>query len=106
MRNSIVTDYEDISAFSEQPAECHHHLLFGRGMRKLADEDGLWIPLTNREHNMSPFLIEQVHQNVAAEKLSKMLGQVCWEKHYIAETGCTEQEAMARFLKRYGRSYL
>lgn len=107
MSKSIVTDYEQISAFSGRQAECKHHLLFGNSFRKLADEDGLYIPLTNEEHNLSPLgTINQIHGNPAAEKLSKMLGQVAWEKHQIAETGCTEQEARRRFMSRYGKSFV
>lgn len=107
MGKSIVTDYEQISAFSGRQAECKHHLLFGHSFRRLADEDGLYIPLTNEEHNLSMTgSINQIHGNPAAEKLSKMLGQVAWEKHQIAETGCTEPEARRRFMSRYGRSFL
>lgn len=107
MAKSIVTEYEDISAFSQAPAECKHHLVFGRGLRKLADEDGLWMPLTNAEHNMNAHgQLYQVHSNPIAEKLSKMLGQAIWEKHKIAESGCNEDEARQLFRKRYGISYL
>lgn len=118
---SILTEYEDISAFSQAPSECTHHLIFGRGLRELADKDGLHIPLTNSEHNMSADgKLYQVHDNPPAEKLSKMLGQVAWEKNYLAEKlanvnkdGLDEQsvsewyaEARRAFLKRYQISYL
>ena len=107
MGKSIVTEYEDISAFSQSPAECHHHLIFGRGLRELADEDNLWIPLTNAEHNISSYgLLYQVHGNPTAEKLSKMAGQLAWEKHTIFTTGCNEHEARMFFRNRYGISYL
>lgn len=104
---SIVTEYEELSAFSAAPAECRHHLVFGSGLRELADQDGLWIPLRHSEHNMSSKgLIYQIHENIAAEKLSKMLGQVSWEKHTIYTTGCNEREARLFFRNRYGISYL
>ena len=112
---SIVTEYTDISAFSGAPAECRHHLCFGRGIRELAEQDGLWIPLTNAEHNMSPNGQRyQIHENPPAEALSRMLGQVAWEKEYIAnELSATEslkailyKEAREEFRKRYGISYL
>lgn len=35
---SIVTKYENFSAFSGSPKQCEHHLLFGRGIRQLAWE--------------------------------------------------------------------
>ena len=112
MTHSIITKFENISAFSQGPAECIHHCIFGRGLRELADEDGLWIPLMNCEHNMSSKgTIYQIHGNPAAEKLSKMVGQLAWEKHYIAEKYSlpfTDIEAEAReaFINRYGRSWL
>lgn len=104
---SILTDFMGISAFSGSPAECMHHLIFGISNRNLADTDGLILPLTNAEHNLSPYgTIYQIHDNPAAEKLSKMLGQMAWEKHHIAETRCSEEEARAHFIKRYGRSFV
>ena len=103
---SIVTEYENISAFSQAPAECKHHLIMG-SYRKLADEDGLWIPLTHAEHNMSPDgLLYQIHGNPTAEKLSKIAGQLAWEKHTMANVGCTEHEARLFFRHRYGISFL
>jgi hypothetical protein len=114
-KKSIITEYQDISAFSGQQAECSHHLLFGRGIRELADEDGVWIPLTNSEHNMSPYGLQyQIHENPVAEKLSKIAGQLAWEKEYIAKklaaTSSLKEvmykEAREEFRKRYGISYL
>lgn len=112
MSKSIITNYENISAFSGVPKECDHHCIFGRGLRELADADGLWIPLLNREHNLSPNgTIYQIHGNPAAEKLSKMLGQMAWEKQYIIDKyelpfeGIND-EAREAFIARYGKSYL
>ena len=105
---SIVTEYEEISAFSGTRADCMHHLIMGSGLRELADEDGLFIPLTHAEHNMSKFCI---HGHPAAEKLSKMLGQMAWEKQYIIDKyelpfeGIND-EAREAFIARYGKSYL
>lgn len=109
---SIVTEYTELSAFSASPKECDHHLIFGSGLRKLADEDGLILPLTNREHNTGT-ISERIHENQAAEKLSKMLGQAVWESQYLAEalekiTGENDYRDKARraFRDRYGISYL
>lgn len=107
MAKSIVTEYEDISAFSQAPAECRHHLVYGRGLRELADQDGLWIPLTHAEHNMNPNGQRwQVHENAPAEALSKIAGQLAWEKNAIYQTGCNPAEARTFFRNRYGISYL
>ena len=119
MKKSKVTDYEQYSAFSGAPAECIHHCIFGRGLRELADEDGLTIGLLNREHNASPNgTIHQIHDNPAAEKLSKMLGQAIWERNYLISQMTlpfeSEDEAYDRlsrecreaFRRRYQKSYL
>lgn len=93
---SIVTDYENICFFCGNPAECEHHLLFGSEMRDLAEQDGLKVPACNKCHNMGK-VTERIHDNVMAEKLSKMLGQA------IYESRIGERE---EFRTRYGKSYL
>jgi len=93
---SIVTDHETICFFCGRPAECEHHLIFGSGSRKLAEEDGLKVPSCHKCHNMGSGT-ESLHNNVMAEKLSKMLGQAVYE----ARIGSRES-----FRARYGRSYL
>ena len=108
MSKSAITKYEDISAFSGAPAECKHHCIFGSGKRDIADAYGLWIPLTNAEHNMSSKgLIYQIHENPAAEKLSKMVGQLAFEKeHYRNLCGITDDPARNEFRRVFGTSYL
>ncbi len=112
MKKSSVTKYNQYSAFSGRPAECQHHLIFSNGLHKLADEDGLIIGLTNDEHNMSPRgTINQVHDNPAAEKLSKIAGQLAWERNYLIKKyelpfDDLSEEAREAFRKRYGRSFL
>jgi len=111
MNKSRVTEYNQYSAFSGAPAECQHHLLYGRGIHKLADQDGLIIGLLNKEHNMSPCgTVNQIHDNPAAEKLSKMAGQLAWERNYLIEKyGDFEElskECREAFRKRYGISFL
>lgn len=93
---SIVTEYPDICFFCGKPAECEHHLIFGNGLRELADQDGLKVPSCNKHHNTGD-ISERIHDNPMAEKLSKMLGQAIWESKY----GTRE-----KFRKRYGKSYL
>ena len=55
--------------------------------------------------------IYQIHGNVAAEKLSKMLGQMAWEKNYIVNKyqlpfEDVNEEAREAFINRYGKSWL
>ena len=92
---SIVTEDEKTCFFCGRPAECEHHLIFGSGSRKLAEEDGLKVPSCNRCHNMGTST-ESIHNNIMAE-LSKMLGQAVYE----ARIGSRES-----FRARYGKSYL
>lgn len=92
----IVTGYERICFFCGRPAECEHHLLFGRGIRELAEQDGLKVPACSNCYNMGK-VTERIHDNPMAEKLSKILGQAVYE----AKIGNRED-----FRARYGKSYL
>lgn len=106
---SIVTKYTEICAFCGAPAQAMHHLVFGTSERKISDNDGLVLPVCNECHNMngSGKNTRMIHGNSAAETMSKMIGQLAWEKHKIAGSpGMTEDEAREAFQKRYGRSYL
>lgn len=115
---SVVTKYETFSAFSGIPTTTRHHLLFGRGIRPLAEDDGIWIPLTDSEHDMSSKGVKhQVHDNPAAEHLSKMAGQLAWERKYLADKLAEDNtghqsaddwmdEAREAFRSRYGESFL
>ena len=127
-KKSIVVDYDNFCAICGKPRDCDHHLVFGNGLRKLADEDGLFIPIDNGCHNMqyTAFRTGQIHDNSMAESLSKMLGECAWERYKIAEeladlrnrlneftkeNGRTTPEAIisksqTEFMARYGRSFL
>lgn len=99
-----------ICAICGRPAECKHHLIFGRAERKLCDEDNITIDLCNRCHNMASARLEQIHDNPMAEALSKMLGQALWEKEYILKHMSLPfidvDSPRDAFMRRYGRSYL
>jgi hypothetical protein len=118
---SILTKYENYSAFSGSPAECSHHLIFGRfgSWRNLSEKFGLKIPLLHKEHNFSSQgTIHQIHGNPAAEHLSKMLGQVAYEEYYLAEKLASDEnlghqsiedwmsEAREDFRSKFGESFL
>lgn len=116
---SIVTKFTDFSAFTGVPTTTRHHLLFGRGIRNLAEQDGVWIPLLDEEHNASSKGVKfQVHDNPAAEKLSKIAGQLAWERKYLADRLASDEnlghqssddwmdEAREAFRTRYGESWL
>lgn len=101
---SILTEYVHNCALCGRPTEAEHHLLFGKGIRNLAEVDGIKIPVCNNCHNMGAGR-NQIHDNPAAEKLSKMLGQVTWEKQKIIE-GHDPNIVREEFRKRYGKSFL
>lgn len=88
-----------------KPASERHHLIFGRGMRPLADEDGLTMDLCDSCH-------KSIHSSVAAAKLSKIVGQLIWQKMALTEAlecnGIEEAEEYTeeRFRTRYGRTWV
>lgn len=50
-------------------------------------------------------VLERIHENPMAEKLSKIVAQLAWEKDAVAH-GETEEEARNAFRIRYGESRL
>lgn len=101
---SIITEDMDYCFFCGHPAECKHHLIFGSSNRQKADEDGLIVPACNRCHNMGK-VIERVHDNPMAEKMSRIIGQMAWERARILE-GVPCDLAREKFRQRYKISYL
>lgn len=96
---SILTKYTENCIICGVPTKDIHHLVFGRGMRNLADEDGLTLP-------MCLFCHEELHRlsSVAAE-LSRICGQLAFEKS-LCEKGVSAEDAREQFRQRYGKSYL
>lgn len=90
--------------FCGRPSDADHHWIFGTGLRQTAEEDNIKDPICNYHHTLAPTVTERIHDNIMAEKLSKMLGQVLWEKKQVA-AGFTEEEAREAFRKRYGKCY-
>lgn len=103
---SVIVENEAWSAISGDRAECRHHLIFGNGKRELAEEDGIWIPLSDSEHTTGE-LVRRVHDNSMAEALSKIAGQLAWEAEYYRKASeCGQFSARRAFRLRYGKSYL
>lgn len=96
----------EICATCGKPKQCTHHLVFGNSQRELSTVDNLTIPMCNECHNMATKPIDRIHDNIMAEKLSKMLGQAIFERDYILLNKCDGEEARGAFMYRYGRSYL
>lgn len=102
---SILTKYTDNCMFCGKPTTIPHHFLFGKGIRGLAEEDGVKGPVCSNCHTLGWPVSSRIHDNPMAEKLSKMVGQLAWEKRKVA-SGMTEDDAREEFRKRYGVSYL
>lgn len=104
MKSTIVQEqYKGYCFFCGTPCGSEHHLLFGRGVRNLAEEDGLKVDACDKCHTIGKVL-EKVHDNPMAEKLSKMLGQAFFERNECAK-GATLDEAREKFRRRYGFSH-
>ena len=108
--NSLFIDNQEYCYFCGAKAHGTHHMIFGTGVRDIADVDGVFAPICDECHTIGKSLMgfskeSRIHDNVMAEKLSKMLGQCMWEKHQVAE-GITEEAARVLFRRRYGKSYL
>ena len=107
MSKSTIQDekYSGYCFFCGKPLDRknEHHCVFGNGLRKLADEDGLKVTTCDYCHTLGNVL-NRVHDNPMAEKLSKMFGQAIFERNECAK-GATLEDARTKFIKRYRRSY-
>ena len=106
--NSVLTEFTNICAVCGRPYAVTHHLIFGNSLRKLADEDGLILPLCDDCHTKGS-VFSRVHDNSMAESLSKIIGQVAYEKEWYRNHNYMpigEDFAREAFMQRYGRSYL
>jgi hypothetical protein len=74
-----------------------HHFLSGRGIRKLADEDGLFAYVCSRHHR-------EIHDHGKFEKELKHIAQETFVKEKRKE-GYPEDAAREMFKERYGRFY-
>ena len=99
----MITNYTEYCIICGTPKTDDHHCVFGRGRRDLADKDNLIMPLCRKHHDF-------IHKG-DAQTLSKIIGQLAFEKAYILENGVfpyknMDERARESFRKRYGESYL
>lgn len=94
----MITKYSENCIFCGKPKEDTHHLVFGTGLRKPAERWNLTCPVCRKCH-------ELIHGNVMAEKLSKICGQLLFEKEDILR-GESEESAREHFRQIFSRSYL
>lgn len=95
---TYITDYDKYCFLCGKPTSEMHHLVYSGALRKLADDDGLFVPVCRSCHN-------EIHNIGIAGKLSKIVGQLAYELNMNAHKGDI-QDARESFRKRYGRSYL
>lgn len=79
-----------------------HHLIYGSSQRKLADRDGITMPLCRSCH-------KDIHYIGKLGALSKMFGQLMWERWFMADFGHADKtlkDTREEFRQRYGQSYL
>lgn len=77
----------------ETPATETHHVIYGRGMRELADRDGLTVRLCNLHH-------DRLHRKHEFDKALQIIGQRKYIEKLMSD-GMSEEEAKANFLSRY-----
>ena len=105
---SIITDYLDICAICGRPRSDIHHILEGVGKRHLSDSDKLLLPLCIAHHNQSGL---SVHQNKEMKVLCHIIGELAWEREYLADRlekyePNGKEESKIAFHRRYGQNYI
>ena len=108
---SIITKYDGYCIICGRPTNVTHHLIEGTANRRVSDKYGIVCPLCETHHNMSK---NSVHLNPAMQSMGHIIGQLAYEKRYIAEKlalpfeeiEALEDEARESFRKVFGKSYL
>ena len=94
----MVTEYREYCIICGQPKTDVHHMVFGISKRKLADADGLTMPLCKQHHDL-------MHKQKEMQVMSHIAGQLLYERNKCAE-GYGAETARESFRLRYGKSYL
>lgn len=79
------------------PASDTHHVIYGTGLRELADADGLTVRLCRYHH-------DRLHKKHEFDKALQIIGQKKYIEKLMSE-GMTEEDARERFRERYGKYY-
>ena len=80
----------------------HHHCISGRGLKKLADEDALWIWLCRECHSL---IHDKGEAHGVTEDRLKAIGESAYLNARMKE-GYPKEAAEELFLRRYGRHYI
>lgn len=111
MKDSIIVNmrYANYDLIDGRPDVHRHHVFMGAKQRDLADEDGLWIPLSEQHHEYGlrpdTGVRCDVHHCKIFRQLTQIIGQLAWELEYVADDQ-KKKEAREAFRKRYGQSML
>lgn len=92
MRDSVLTDDQDHCLICGYEQIQRHHVFHGTSNRKLADEDGYWVPLCMDHHTGR----RGVHSRPEFNQILKEHAQRVFEQTHTREA----------FIRRYGKSYL
>ena len=119
MKDSIIVkpEYAMYDLIDGTPNVHRHHAIHGRGYRELADELGLWVPLSQKHHEegdkQAPGNRCDVHHCKIFDTLVQQLAQACFERNWIAEHQNEDvepevmlDEARKRFRAIFGKSFL
>lgn len=101
--NYPITDDMNHCLICGTPTNIHrHHLCCGTSNRAKSTEYKLLVPLCVSHHNLGN---NSVHLNSDMAVLSKIIGQLAFEKQMCA-IGYSEDEARALFRKEFGKSHI
>ena len=92
MRDSVLIDDQEHCIICGREQVQRHHIFFGSANRRLADQDGYWVPLCQRHHTGR----DGVHFNRELDLTLKRSAQEHYERTHTRE----------QFIERYGRSYI
>jgi hypothetical protein len=91
--DSILQDTKECY-ITKSPYDLHkHHIYHGRGLRKISEQNGFWVYLEGRLHNMSD---KGVHFD---REFDLRLKRECQAKY-------EETHTRAEFMSLIGRNYL
>lgn len=94
----MITEYDEFCCLCGRETQEIHHLVYGLANRKLADADGLLMPLCHDCHEM-------IHNKREMASFSRITGQLLYERNKCAE-GYSTDAARESFRLRYGKSFL
>ena len=83
VRDSIIVNmkYADYDLIDGRPNVERHHCLMGPDREK-ADEDGLWVTLTQEHHTAGKM---SAHKCIEVQRLLQIIAQLAYERDRCAE---------------------